>query len=92
MAASDAARTVFMHLEPGGRVGEHETTVRQLFWVVAGVGWVSGSDGARAAIRPFEAAHWAAGELHAAGTDTGLVAAVIEGTFTIEAPGLAEDR
>ena len=84
MRSTDVARTVFMHLHPGGVIGEHETTVRQVFCVVAGEGWVSGADGERVPIRMFEAAHWSPGELHAAGTDSGLVAAVIEGSFTVE--------
>ena len=34
MKPSDAARTVCMHLPPGGMVGEHEATSVQLFCVV----------------------------------------------------------
>jgi hypothetical protein len=85
MRSTDVARTVFMHLGPGGVVGEHETTVRQVFCVVAGEGWVSGDDRHRVPIKAFQAAHWEEGELHGAGTDSGLVAAVIEGSFTVEA-------
>jgi len=92
MRSTDVARTVFMHLQPGGVVGEHETTVRQVFCVVAGEGWVSGADRRRLPIRTLEAAHWDPGELHAAGTESGLVAAVIEGTFTVEARTRLEER
>ena len=86
MGARDVARTVVMHLAPGNHVGEHEAGTRQVFCVVEGSGWVSGADGERRPIERHQAAHWSAGERHAAGTEVGLVAVVIEGTFTVEAP------
>jgi hypothetical protein len=73
------ARAACFHLGPGGAVGEHEATVGQLFCVLAGEGWVSGADGVRQPIRPFQAVHWQAGERHATGTTAGLVAVVLEG-------------
>jgi hypothetical protein len=73
------ARAACIHLPPGGSVGAHPTTSSQLFCVVAGSGWVIGGDGRRQNIRAFEAAHWTAGEVHAVGTDEGLVAVVLEG-------------
>ena len=90
MGATDSARAVLMHLEPGGTVGTHEATTHQLFCVVAGTGWVSGADGERRGIRPFEAAWWVPGELHAAGTDSGMVAVVVEGGFTVAGRPLPE--
>ena len=89
MVVRDSARTVVMHLDAGGLVGEHVTGTVQLFCVVEGSGWVSGGDGVRHPIERYQAAHWTPGELHAAGTDVGLVAVVIEGTFTVEAPRVA---
>ena len=86
MGVRDTARTIVMHLVPGDQVGEHEAGTVQLFCVVEGSGWVSGADGVRHPIKRHQAAHWTPGELHAAGTDVGLVAVVIEGTFTVEAP------
>ena len=86
MGVRDAARTVVMHLAAGGLVGAHEAGTVQLFCVVEGSGWVSGGDGVRHLIARHQAAHWTPGEVHAAGTDVGLVAVVIEGTFTVEAP------
>ena len=67
------------HLEAGEFVGEHQADARQLFCVVAGEGWVSGNDGAKTAISSYQATVWDAGEMHAAGTDTGLTAIVLEG-------------
>ncbi|HUP84173.1 MAG TPA: hypothetical protein VM143_00775 [Acidimicrobiales bacterium] len=80
------ARTVVLHLPAGGVVGEHPAVADQLFCVVDGAGWVAGGDGVRRAIARGQAAHWSSGERHRAETDDGLVAVVIEGTFTIEAP------
>ena len=73
------ARAACFHLAAGGCVAEHEASVGQLFCVVAGDGWVSGSDDVRQPIGPFQAAYWEKGERHATGTDTGLVAVVLEG-------------
>ncbi len=83
-------RAACVHLGPGGLVGRHEAATRQLWCVVAGEGWVSGDDGTRVPIGPFQAALWERGEQHEAGTDTGLVAVVLEGDdgFTVwAAPG-----
>jgi hypothetical protein len=60
-------------------VGEHEATVDQLFCVVDGEGWVSGPGGVRHPITALQAAHWRTGEQHAAGTESGLTAIVLEG-------------
>jgi hypothetical protein len=81
------ARVACFHLAAGGSVGEHEAVTGQLFCVLSGDGWVSGATGARLRIGPLEAAYWEAGETHAAGTETGLVAVVLEGDgFTVAAP------
>lgn len=68
-----------MHLEPGGRVGAHPATTRQLFLVVRGAGWVRGPEPERTAIVADQAAFWESGEEHESGSETGMVALVIEG-------------
>jgi hypothetical protein len=50
MKPTDRARTVCMHVAPGGLIGEHEAKSLELFCVVIGSGWVSGDDGERYAI------------------------------------------
>ena len=85
MNPTDTARTVCMHLGPGGIVGEHTATSVQLFCVVEGEGWVSGADGQPHPIKRFQAVRWSPGERHAAGTATGLIAIVLEGTFGVAA-------
>jgi quercetin dioxygenase-like cupin family protein len=68
-----------MHLAPGGRVGAHQATTRQLFLVVRGEGWVRGPESERTAIREDQAAFWDPDEEHESGTASGMVALVIEG-------------
>jgi hypothetical protein len=75
---SGPSRLACFHLGAGENVGEHEAVVGQLFCVVDGEGWVSGPDSARRPLRAMEAAYWRAGERHAAGTQSGLIAFVIE--------------
>ena len=87
MRPTDAARTVVMHLPPDGIVGTHEAAAHQLFCVVTGEGWVAGDDDVRVPISPFRAAEWQPGERHTSGTDSGMVAVVIEGTFEVGLPG-----
>ncbi len=84
-------RVQIMHLPPGGLVGRHPTTCRQLFAVVSGFGWVSGADGDRRTIRTGQAAVWEAGEEHAADSDGGLTAVCVEGTFEMDAVAVTKD-
>lgn len=65
-------------IAPGGHVSAHPATIPQLFVVVAGEGWVAGADGQRVAIRAGQAAFWVSGEVHAAGSGSGLMAIVVE--------------
>jgi hypothetical protein len=88
MRQSDSARTTVMHLAPDGLLGTHEAATHQLFCVVSGEGWVAGSDDVRHSIGPFQAAEWDVGERHTSGTDTGMVAVVVEGDFEVEIPEL----
>lgn len=67
-----------MRLEPGGTVGRHAAAEPQVFLVVEGSGWVEGQDGRHVPIQTGLGACWTRGEEHAAGTDRGLTAIVIE--------------
>lgn len=67
-----------LHLGAGGTLGRHPATVNQLFLVVAGEGWVAGDDGERHRITPGRAAFWVAGEEHSSGTESGLIAVLVE--------------
>lgn len=85
------ARVQVMHLPADGLIGRHPTAVQQLFAVVAGDGWVSGDNGKRRPIGPGYAALWDVGEDHEAGSDGGLTAICIEGTFAMWAMGVTKD-
>jgi GrpB-like predicted nucleotidyltransferase (UPF0157 family) len=84
-------RVQIMHLAPGGLVGRHRAGVRQLFAVVAGSGWASGGDGKRRPIQAGKAVVWEPGEEHDAGTDDGLTAVCVEGSFEMTAVAVTQD-
>ncbi len=80
-----------VHLPPDGLIGRHPAVAQQLLAVVAGSGWVSGPDGVHRPIRSGYAALWLAGESHEAGTDDGLTAISIEGTFEVRAMSVTQE-
>lgn len=58
----------------------HQTTKDQLFVVVQGDGWVKGEfPEAECPVRAGQAVFWEEGDWHESGTETGMVAIVIEG-------------
>jgi hypothetical protein len=67
-----------MHIGAGGIVGYHQAALRQLFLVIAGTGWVRGTDTTRQPIAVGQAAYWAQGEWHEAGSQDGRTAIGIE--------------
>jgi len=81
---SRLARTADLHVgcvyvDPSGSVGHHPASTCQLFIVVQGEGWVQGEDQRRIAMKTGAAAFWEPGERHGAGTETGMMALVVEG-------------
>lgn len=80
-----------LHLPAGGAVGRHPAASPQLLAVVSGSGWASGEDGRRAQLSAGRAAYFESGELHDAGTDSGLVALCIEGTFVVHTTRVTRD-
>jgi quercetin dioxygenase-like cupin family protein len=75
---TEALHVGCMRLGPGGLVGYHRASTHQLFAVVEGAGWVRGAGVERVPISAGQAVYWEAGEEHEAGTDTGMVAIVVE--------------
>jgi quercetin dioxygenase-like cupin family protein len=67
-----------MTVAAGGRLGRHPTRLWQVFAVVSGEGWVSGTDGERHPIRSGEAVLWEPGEEHESGSDGGMVACIVQ--------------
>ena len=84
-------QVAIVHLPPEGMIGRHPSVCQQLLAVVAGSGWVSGPNrGVRRSIREGYAALWEAGESHEAGTEVGLTAVCIQGTFEVQALTVTE--
>jgi len=75
-----------IRIEPGGAIGPHEASFGQLFLVVAGSGWVSGSDGVQRALGVGWGAFIGRGEIHAQGSDRGLTAIMVQVTELAAAP------
>lgn len=67
-----------IHFIPGGMIGPHPAGFDQLFLPLQGTGWVAGSDGVRHAVGPFRGAFVPKGEVHAKGSDTGMVALMVQ--------------
>jgi GrpB-like predicted nucleotidyltransferase (UPF0157 family) len=84
-------RVQVAHLAPGGLVGRHPAASQQLFAVVAGSGWVTGGDGRRRELRTGQAAVWDPGEEHEAGSDGGMTAVMVEGTFHVLAMSVTRE-
>jgi quercetin dioxygenase-like cupin family protein len=77
-ARAGEVRVDCLFLGPGDRVGVHLAGLPQLFCVVAGKGWLQGAGTERVVVTPGQAAFWTAGEEHAAETDAGMTAIVIQ--------------
>src|SRR5262245_14810190 len=67
-----------IRIDPGGAIGPHEAAFGQLFLVVAGSGWVSGSDGVPQPLGAGRGAFIGCGEVHAKGSETGLTAIMVQ--------------
>ena len=75
---SGEAHAYAVHFEPGGLIGSHPAGFDQLFLVAQGSGWVSGSDGVRHPIGPGEGAFIPRGETHSKGSDSGMLAVMLQ--------------
>jgi quercetin dioxygenase-like cupin family protein len=68
-------------LGTNGIVGYHQAVAPQLFLVVRGEGWVRNETSWKIPVVMGHAVFWENDEWHEAGTNTGLMAIVIEGKF-----------
>lgn len=75
---ADAYSVTSLRIEPGGVIGRHQATQRQLLVVIEGGGWTAGDDRVRTPIRAGQAVVFEAGEAHETGTDSGLTVLAIE--------------
>lgn len=69
-----------VHLEAGSSIGAHPTGYCQLFLVVQGRGWVAAADGSRVEIETGQGAFFGNGEVHSKGSETGMLAVMVQGT------------
>jgi quercetin dioxygenase-like cupin family protein len=76
---AETARATCLTVAPGGVIGTHPAGSHQVLLIVAGSGWVAGSNQARVPVTTGDAAYWPPGEVHTTGTDTGLTAIALEG-------------
>jgi quercetin dioxygenase-like cupin family protein len=67
-----------IHFDREGVVGMHPATMPQLFLVIEGAGWVRVEGDEKVSVSKGTAVFWEAGEQHESGTETGMVAIVIE--------------
>lgn len=68
------------YLKTQGVIGYHQATAPQLFLIVDGEGWVRGkTPESRCSIKAGQAVFWEKGEWHESGTETGVMAIIIEG-------------
>jgi len=72
------AHVVCLRIGAGGVLGRHPASVDQMFVVVEGEGWVTGSGGERVPVTAGKAVYWEAGEEHESGSDTGMTAIAVE--------------
>lgn len=69
-----------VHFDADGIIGTHPTGYCQLFLVVQGQGWVSGADGVRVRVAAGQGAYFELGEEHSKGSDTGMMAIMVQAT------------
>ena len=81
-----------IHVAPGGSIGPHPAGFDQLFLVVQGTGWVAGADGVRHSVGTFHGAFVPKGEVHSKGSETGMVAVMVQSSSFLMPGGRDEPR
>lgn len=74
----DEATIHCAYLDANGLIGYHQAADFQLLLVVQGTGWVRGEASEKTSIKAGQAAYWDKGEWHESGTETGMIAIIIE--------------
>ena len=72
------AHVYSVYIDAGGRIGPHPAGFGQLFLVVDGEGWIAGADGRRVTLTAGQGAHFARGEVHSKGSETGMTAIMVQ--------------
>ena len=76
---TEYARATCLTVGPDGLIGTHPAGSHQVLLIVAGSGWVSGSDGVRVPVSAGQGVYWEPGEVHTTGSENGLTAIALEG-------------
>lgn len=69
-----------VHLEANAEIGVHPAGFCQLFLVVEGSGWAAGEDGRRVSLRAGHGVFFESGERHSKGSETGMIAIMVQAT------------
>jgi quercetin dioxygenase-like cupin family protein len=75
----DEAVISSVHIQPGGKIGHHQAASPQLFLLVKGEGWIRGENDEKIAVQEGQAIFWEQGEWHESGSESGMIAVIIEG-------------
>lgn len=79
-------RTHVVHIAPGGTLGEHEATMRQVFAVIDGEAEISTEQGARVPLPAGRFVVWEVGELHQTWALSAVTAVIVETDAELELP------
>lgn len=77
-----------IHLDPGGVIPRHVAGFDQLFLAVAGSGWAEGADGRRVTLATGEGVVFRKGEVHAKGSEAGMIALMVQLTTWTQVPSV----
>jgi len=69
-----------VHFGAHARIGVHPTGSCQLLLVVEGSGWAAGADGRRVNLRAGQGVWFESGETHSKGSETGMIAIMVQAT------------
>jgi len=69
-----------VHFRAAAQIGVHPTGFCQLFLVVQGSGWAAGEDGQRINLSAGQGVFFEKGEMHSKGSETGMVAIMVQAT------------
>jgi quercetin dioxygenase-like cupin family protein len=86
------AHVHWLRFEAGGEIPRHEAGFGQLFYVVAGRGWVEGGDGRRVDVSAGDAVFFDRGEQHAKGSAHGMTALMLQVRELSPRPAPGSDR
>ena len=72
-----------MSFDPHGIIGSHQAVGPQVMLIAQGEGWVRSEGPEPIPVAEGDAVFWDLGEWHESGSESGMTALVIEGTFPV---------